>query len=143
MEEEEEMKGSIVEIEGSNGKAWRIFVSAGKNGAGKRIRITRRVSGKKSDARRELRQIIDQVEAKSYVFPTRTILREFLEERWLPVVKSRVRETTFETTAYYAASRRRPPQGRLGAPGPRIGSIHPRCLLPRYARHPGGCDRGT
>ena len=40
MEGEEEMKGSIVAVSGSRGTTWRIYVSAGKDGAGRRIRIT-------------------------------------------------------------------------------------------------------
>ena len=114
------MKGSIVEVKGSRGKAWRVYVSAGRDGAGKRIRITRQIKGRKSDAQRQLRQIIDRVEKKTYVNSTGTRLREFLLDRWLPVARSRVRETTFYAMRNYCEQYVIPHLG-----GKRLGDIEP------------------
>ncbi|MBI4306006.1 MAG: site-specific integrase [Chloroflexi bacterium] len=96
------MKGSVVEVEGSRGSRWELFVSAGKDAAGQRIRMHKRFSGTKGQADRALRDLIHEIEAGTYVKPTATTLAQFLEGKWFQVKAGTVRPQTLATDRDYA-----------------------------------------
>ncbi|MCH7984387.1 MAG: site-specific integrase [Chloroflexi bacterium] len=95
------MKGSVTKVKSKTGDTWRIFTDGPRGIGGRRNRITRRVKGTKSEANRELRKLIKEVEDQTFVRPTDITVREFIETRYLPVIEASVRATTFENMVRY------------------------------------------
>ncbi len=98
------MKRSITKIKSKTGDTLRLFVDGPRGPGGKRNRITRRVRGTRSEANRELRKLIKEIEDQTYVRPTDLTLRDFFETRYLPVIEATVRATTFENMLQYIRS---------------------------------------
>jgi integrase len=95
------MNGTITKIQGPRGDVWRLFVSAGRDERGRRIRVTKRVRGSKAEANRQLRALISEIESGTHIKPSSLSLSEFLTEKWLPVHRLAVRATTFHTDVDY------------------------------------------
>ena len=95
------MKGSVTKVKSKTGDTWRIFTDGPRGIGGRRNRITRRVKGTKSEANRELRKLIKEVEDQTFVRPTDITVREFIETRYLPLIEASVRATTFENMVRY------------------------------------------
>ena len=95
------MRGYITKVDSKRGDTYRLFVSDGRDERGKRRRVTRRVRGTKSEAERQLRALIHEVETGTYFKPTGFTVAEFLVDQWLPVHKLAVRPTTFYTSRAY------------------------------------------
>lgn len=75
------MSGRIVEE--VKGKKYKIIIEAGKDPkTGNRKRIIRRFTGRKPDAEREMANIIRDLEQGTYIEPSKTTLREYLQY-WL------------------------------------------------------------
>jgi integrase len=96
------MNGTLIRIDGPRGVVWRLFVEGGRDGRGRRVRITKRVRGTKGEAQRALRELVHQVETGEYVRPTRLTVAGYLEGEWLPAYRLTVRPTTFDVAAQFA-----------------------------------------
>lgn len=88
------MRGSIRET--APGR-WMIQASGGFDEfTGRRRRATRRVRGTRAEAERALTRLLAELDQGSWAHPGRVTLGRYLEERWLPHMRTRVREKTWE-----------------------------------------------
>ena len=95
------MKGSVTKVRSKTGDTHRLFVEGPRGPGGRRNRITRQRRGTRTEANRELRKLIKEIEDQTYVRPTDITVREFFETRYLPVIEPTVRATTFENMVQY------------------------------------------
>lgn len=87
------MRGSIRET--APGR-WLIQASGGYDEfTGRRRRITRRVRGTRADAEKALTKVLAELDEGTWAEPGRVTLARYLEERWLPHMRTRVREKTW------------------------------------------------
>jgi integrase len=74
---------------------WYFIVDIG-SGTGRR-QTRRRGFPTKKAAQAELTHILETLSKQSYVAPSRLTLEDFIEQRWLPAVKSSLRSSTHES----------------------------------------------
>src|SRR2546430_463118 len=72
-------QGSIIQ---RGPERWSVVIDQGKDEKGNRIRKWHTVSGGKRDAERELRRLLAEMDAGTYVPPSKLTVGEFLD-RWL------------------------------------------------------------
>lgn len=88
------MRGSIRET-----SAGRFLVQASggfDEFTGRRRRVTRRVRGSRTDAERALTRLLTELDAGTWADPGRITLGRYLDERWLPHMRTRLRASTWE-----------------------------------------------
>ena len=90
------MSGSITR-EGPG--RWRLWISAGKDESGKRVRFSKRLAGTKSEARFALRAWLNEYDRGEVVKPSGLTLEQFVELHWLPERAGMVRPSTLESYA--------------------------------------------
>jgi integrase len=73
---------------------YRIFIDAGRDGAGKRVRHTIVVKGTRKEAERKERELLRARDLGTYVDPRAGTVAEFMD-RWLESAKARVAERTW------------------------------------------------
>jgi integrase len=80
---------------GREGKSWYYVVDVGRDSDGRRIQRKRRGFRTKRDAERALRDLLQDLDQGTYVGPSALTVGEYLLEHWLPLVRLRVRPTTY------------------------------------------------
>lgn len=78
------------------GASWSIVYDEGRGEDGKRRQRWRGGFATKKTAEEELRRVLRSLDTGDYVTPERLTFAEFVRERWLPVVQSSMRKTTYE-----------------------------------------------
>ncbi len=78
------------------GPSWAIVYDEGRDENGKRRQRWRGGFPTKKAAEEELRRVLRSLDTGDYVTPERLTFAEFARERWLPVVESSMRKTTYE-----------------------------------------------
>jgi integrase len=73
---------------------WSVVFDVGRDHNGKRRQQWVTVKGPRREAERVARKALGSLDEGTWVEPSRLTLREFLEDRWLPSMESRVRPST-------------------------------------------------
>lgn len=90
------MTGRVIEI--VKGKKYKVIIEAGKDPAtGKRKRIIRRITGRKSDAIDLMSQIVTELRQGTYIEPKRITVREWLDTWLKDYKKPELRQTTYDS----------------------------------------------
>jgi integrase len=110
------------------GSRWAVVVDVGRDENGKRLRKWHSGYERRKDAERALTEILRRLESGTYVTPSKTTLRDFLEDEWLPAVASTLRPSTH---ASYAGNLRRHVIPAIGAT--RLQHVTPAMLNGLYA----------
>jgi integrase len=77
------------------GHSWRVIASGGRDPvSGKRQQVVATIRGSKREAERELVRILRDVDTGNLADPGRITLAEYLMDRWLPHIATRVRART-------------------------------------------------
>lgn len=82
------------------GAKWCVVVDVGRDPVtNKRRQKWHSGYDRKKDAETKLSEILTSLDGQSYVEPSKLTVGEFLTDRWLPTVRSAVRDTTYDSYA--------------------------------------------
>lgn len=76
--------------------SWTIQASAGFDGAGRRIRVTKTIRGTERDAQRALREVLRDIDRGTVARSGAETFGRYLTDRWLPHMRSRVGAETWQ-----------------------------------------------
>lgn len=93
------------------GSTWAVVVDVGRDESGRRRQKWHSGYRTKREASEALTEILGQLAARQYVAPSKLTVRGFLEDEWLPAVRTRLRPLSFDS---YAANMRNHVIPRLG-----------------------------
>lgn len=80
------------------GSTWSIVVEVGRDAdTGKRKQRWQSGYKRRRDAERALAEVIGRIDAGGYVEPSKLTVGDYLTDRWLPAMRSRVRPSTFDS----------------------------------------------
>lgn len=79
------------------GSSWAVVVDAGRDENGRRRQKWHSGFRTKREANEALTEILGQLASGQYVAPSKLTLVRFLEDEWLPAVRSRLRPLTFKS----------------------------------------------
>ncbi|MGI8727762.1 MAG: tyrosine-type recombinase/integrase [Solirubrobacterales bacterium] len=79
------------------GTTWAVVVDIGRDEKGRRQQKWHSGFRTKREASDALTEILGQLSSGQYVSPSKLTVRQFLEDEWLPAVKSSLRPLTFES----------------------------------------------
>jgi integrase len=85
------MRGSITQ---RTPGSWTVQASGRFDDAGKRIRKTRTIRGSRTDAEKALTKLLREVDQGDVASSGKVTVRSYLEGKWLPHVRTRIRPTT-------------------------------------------------
>lgn len=94
------------------GSAWAVVVDVGRDEQGRRRQKWHSGFRTKREASEALTEILGQLATSQYVAPSKLTVGRFLEEEWLPAIRTSVRPLTFES---YAGNMRNHVVPRLGS----------------------------
>jgi integrase len=89
------MRGSVVKKAGR----WYVVVESGRDTAGKRVRKWHSGYATRKEAERARTEILSRLDGGTYVEPLRQTYGDFLEQDWLPAIRTRVRPSTWDSYA--------------------------------------------
>lgn len=84
------MRGSVIK----RGGRWSVVIDAGRDDEGRRIRKWHSGYRTRKDAERARIELLGRVDQGTYVVPSRTTLKGFLVDEWLPAKRATVKQTT-------------------------------------------------
>lgn len=123
------------------GNTWAVVVDIGRDECGRRRQRWHSGFRTKREASEALTELLGQLATDQYVPPSKLTVRQFLEEEWLPSIRSSLRPLTFES---YAANVRIHMVPALGSvplqrlTPPMLNSLYAdlgACLAPRTIRY--------
>lgn len=94
------------------GSTWAVVVDVGRDGDGRRQQKRHSGFRTKREANEALTEILGQLATGQYVMPSKLTVSRFLEDEWLPAIRTGVRPLTFES---YAGNVRNHVVPRLGS----------------------------
>lgn len=94
------------------GSTWSVVVDVGRDESGRRRQKWHSGYRTKREANEALTEILGQLSSRQYVAPSKLTVGGFLEDEWLPAVRTRLRPLTFDS---YAGNMRNHVIPRLGS----------------------------
>ena len=79
------------------GGTWAVVVDIGRDQNGRRQQKWHSGFRTKREASEALTEILGQLSTSQYVSPSKLTVRRFLEDEWLPAIRSSLRPLTFES----------------------------------------------
>lgn len=83
------------------GATWSVVVDVGMDENGKRAQRWRSGFATRKEAERALTETLQALQTGSYIEPSTATVRQFLEEQWLPAIRTTVRSTTYLSYEMY------------------------------------------
>lgn len=115
------------------------FVVGLDDGSGKRRQTRRRGLPTRREAQAALNATLTNLDTKTYVPPTRQLLREYLQDEWLPAVKVTVRPSTYDSykrlVRLHVAEEPLARRALQDIDGPHLNALYARLLAPKPDGH--------
>lgn len=88
------MRGHIHKREGPRGTRWSVVVDVGHDEEGKRKQKWYGGFSTKRDAQSKLTELLGKLENGTWVAPSKVTVGQFLNQQWLPAIRSSIRPTS-------------------------------------------------